>query len=219
MTTDTKTTTTLIWEWPLRIWHWLLVLCISGSLATGLSGDIGLMDWHLRLGYCACGLLVFRLLWGFTGGLYSRWRHYLPAPTKIIRHFSGAAQQTPHTAPGVGLVVVMLAVIALQAVTGLYTTDDIFIEGPLVRGADEQLVSTMSTIHHRVYYLVIGAIAIHLSAHLIYALKGSRLPLSMFTGRKVVLSDYLPTQSRGWWAVAIAFLSAALVFGGFELLA
>jgi cytochrome b len=219
VTADTKTTTTLIWEWPLRIWHWLLVICISGSLATGLSGDIGLMDWHLRFGYCACGLLIFRLLWGFAGGLYSRWRHYLPSPKKMYLHFRGMAEQSPHTAPGVGLVVFMLAVITLQTITGLYTTDDIFIEGPLVRGADEELVSTMSAIHHRVYYLVIGAIVIHLTAHVVYGFKGSRLPLSMFTGRKVVMRDYLPTRSRGWWAIVLASLSAALVYGGFELLA
>jgi cytochrome b len=62
---------TLIWEWPLRAWHWLFALCIGGSLVTGLSGDIGWMDWHLRFGYCACGLLLFRLLWGSTaaGGI------------------------------------------------------------------------------------------------------------------------------------------------------
>ena len=47
---------TLIWEWPLRVWHWLFALCIGGSLVTGLSGDIGWMDWHLRLGYCAIPL-------------------------------------------------------------------------------------------------------------------------------------------------------------------
>jgi cytochrome b len=219
VTADATTRKTLIWEWPLRVWHWLLVCCITGSLATGLSGDIGLMDWHLRLGYCACGLLMFRLLWGFVGGLYSRWRHYRPSPTGILRHFRGGAQQTPHTAPGVGLVVVMLGVIAVQAITGLYTTDDIFIEGPLVRGADEDLVATMSAIHHRIYYLVLAAIAIHLTAHVVYGLKGSRLPLSMFTGRKTVRSDYGPTGSRGWWAVGTAAVTAALLVGGFELLA
>ena len=219
MRADADTKTRLIWEWPLRVWHWLLVFCITGSLATGLSGDIGLMDWHLRLGYCACGLLVFRLLWGFIGGCYSRWRNYWPSPTKIIDHFRGAAEQTPHTAPGVGLVLVMLGAIAVQALTGLYTTDDIFIEGPLVRGADEDLVSTMSAIHHRIYYLVIAAISIHLTAHLVYGLKGSRLPLSMFTGRKAVLGSYGPTSSRSWWAVAASIISAAAIAGGFELLA
>jgi len=209
---------TLIWEWPLRVWHWLFALCIGGSLVTGLSGDIGWMDWHLRFGYCACGLLLFRLLWGFLGGSYSRWRSYRPSPTGILQHFRGAAIAGPHTAPGIALVLLLLAVVLVQAVTGLFTTDDIFIEGPLVRYADDSLVTTMSAIHHRAYYLVITAIAIHLSAHLIYGLKGSRMPLSMFNGKKAVVETLSDTPSRGWQGLLTAALVAGLTLGGLEWL-
>lgn len=218
MSTNSSEQKTLVWEWPLRIWHWLLVLCIAGSLATGLSGDIGLMDWHLRLGYCAFGLLVFRLLWGFVGGIYSRWRNYQPRLVGILRHFQGKADVAAHTAPGVALVLLMLLAIAGQAITGLYTTDDIFIEGPMVRGADDELVATMSALHHRIYYLVIAAIVVHLSAHLVYALKGSTLPLSMFTGRKLLPAGYESTQSRVLWAMMTALVTLGLIFGAGEWL-
>lgn len=209
---------TLIWEWPLRVWHWLFALCIGGSLVTGLSGDIGWMDWHLRLGYCVCGLLLFRLLWGFVGGAYSRWRYYLPSPARIFEHFRGAASSGPHTAPGIALVLLLMGAVLVQAVTGLFTTDDIFIEGPLVRSADDWLVATMTTIHHRAFYLVITAIVIHLSAQVIYGLKGSRLPLSMISGRKVVAETFPQTPSRGWQALLAAALVAGCIGGGLELL-
>jgi cytochrome b len=209
---------TLIWEWPLRVWHWLFALSITGSLATGLSGDIGLMDWHLRLGYCACGLLVFRLLWGFFGGAYSRWRHYWPSPTRILQHFKGSESSSAHTAPGIALVLLLLAAVAVQAVTGLFTTDDIFIEGPLVRSADDAVVSAMTAIHHRGFYLVIAAIVIHLTAHIVYGLKGSRMPLAMFSGRKVVAETVTATPSRGWQAVVTAALAFGIVIGGLEML-
>lgn len=211
-------TMTLIWEWPLRVWHWLFALCIGGSLVTGLSGDIGWMDWHLRSGYCACGLLLFRLLWGFFGGAYSRWRNYRPSPTRIVQHFRGAATTGAHTAPGIALVLLLLGAVLVQAVTGLFTTDDIFIEGPLVRYADDAVVSTMTAIHHRAFYLVIAAIAIHLSAHLVYGLRGSRMPLSMFSGRKAVAQTVTQTPSRGWQGLLTAALVVGFIVGGLEWL-
>ena len=216
--TPVAVTMTLIWEWPLRVWHWLFALCIGGSLVTGLSGDIGWMDWHLRFGYCVCGLLLFRVFWGFFGGEYSRWRNYLVSPTGIVTHFRGAATAAAHTAPGIALVLLLLAAVTVQAVTGLFTTDDIFIEGPLVRSADDSLVSAMTAIHHRAFYLVIAAIVIHLSAHVVYGLQGSRMPLSMFTGRKAVAATVTQTPSRGWQAMVIAALVIGIVVGGLQAL-
>ena len=62
----------LVWEWPLRLWHWLFAGCISGSLYTGLSEDISLLTWHMRFGYCVLGLLMFRLLWAiWVGWIFS----------------------------------------------------------------------------------------------------------------------------------------------------
>jgi cytochrome b len=215
---QTSSALTMIWEWPLRVWHWLFALCIAGSLTTGLMGDIALMDWHLRLGYCACALLLFRLMWGFVGGRYSRWKYYLPRPGRVLAHFRGDVERGAHTAPGVALAGLLLLAVALQALSGLFTTDDIFIEGPLVRHADDATVATMTALHHRAFYLVLAAIAIHLTAHVIYALGGSRTPLAMFTGRKAVAADVAASQSRGVWGIVTGILAAALVVGGLELL-
>jgi len=185
MTDDNHPVPTLIWEWPMRIWHWAFALCLCGSLATGLSGEIAAMDWHLPLGYCAIGLLLFRLIWGLVGGLHSRWRWYRPSLPAVVQHFRGVPWDGGHTAPGVLLALVLLLAAAVQVVSGLYTTDEIFTEGPLVRGADADLVDVMSAIHHRTWWVVIAAISAHLVSHLIYALRGSRLPLAMLTGTKL----------------------------------
>lgn len=59
----TTTPSTLVWDWPLRLWHWAFALSVSASLVTGWVGDISLMDWHLRLGYLALGLLLSSFCW------------------------------------------------------------------------------------------------------------------------------------------------------------
>jgi len=219
MQMQSNSTEQLIWEWPLRCWHWLFALCVTGSLATGLSGDIGLMEWHLRLGYCVLGLLLFRVLWGFVGGTYSRWVQYRPSWSGIVTHFRGGVDDLAHTAPGIGLTLFLLVVVLLQALSGLFTTDDIFVEGPLVRSASDDLVSAMTAQHHRVFWLVIAAIAIHLTAHVVYSVRGSRMSLSMFTGRKPVRAGVVPTQASGLRALGSAGLVLLLVWGFLELMA
>src|SRR5262245_3567959 len=56
----------LVWDLPLRIFHWLLVLCMAASWTTAELG----FEWtqiHMYLGYTTMGLLVFRIIWGFVG--------------------------------------------------------------------------------------------------------------------------------------------------------
>ncbi len=207
--------TTLVWDWPLRVWHWVFAVSIAGSLATGLSGEIALMDWHLRLGYVALGLLLFRLCWALWGGRYARLASFRFRPRQLLEHFRGAPAERPRTAPGVLLVAAMLTVVTVQAVTGLFTTDEIFTEGPLVRHASDDTVSALSSIHHQAFWAVIVLIGVHLLAHLIYGLKRDPTPLSMFTGRKRM--TVTPARHLSVRAVITAAAVTATVWWGLSL--
>lgn len=215
---ESKDARTLIWEWPLRVWHWAFALCVLGSLTTGLSGEIAWMDAHLLFGYCAGGLLLFRLVWGFVGGDYSRWSHYWTTPARFMAHFAGRGAVDPHTAPGIVLSVLLMLAVAGQVSTGLFASDDIFIEGPLVRYADSGTVDLMNAIHHRLFWLVIAAIATHLLAHLVYGLRGDPGAFAMITGYKKTTVPVSATRQRGVWALGVAALSAALVWGALALI-
>ena len=52
-----------VWDSPLRIFHWLLVL---GFFVAYLTED-DLLTVHVWAGYLVSALLVFRLVWGFVG--------------------------------------------------------------------------------------------------------------------------------------------------------
>ena len=208
----------LIWEWPLRVWHWAFALCVLGSLSTGLSGEIAWMDEHLIFGFCAAGLLLFRFLWGFIGGTYSRWSSYRTSPVRFIDHFRGRGTSEPHTAPGIVLGLVLLFAVAGQVTSGLFATDDIFIEGPLVDYASDDVVSFMTATHHRLFWLVIALIATHLTAHLVYGLRRDPTPLSMFTGRKPTSRPLPSTASFGIRGLGVAAISAALIWVALALL-
>ena len=62
----------LVWDVPTRVFHWLLVLSFTGACLTAES-ELD-RDIHVVLGYTLLGLLAFRLLWGFFGTRYARFR-------------------------------------------------------------------------------------------------------------------------------------------------
>ena len=98
-----------------------------------------------------------------------------------------------HTPPGIALAVCMMIALGVQSVAGLFTTDDVFIEGPFVRHVPDEVVELATDLHHLVWWAVISLIAIHLIAHAIYGgVLRSSIPLSMITGRKPVVAE--PTE-------------------------
>src|SRR6185295_19854173 len=54
----------LVWDLPVRLAHWLLVLGIAGSFLTHYAGAAW-FDWHRRCGYGVLVIVAFRLVWGF----------------------------------------------------------------------------------------------------------------------------------------------------------
>lgn len=202
-----------VWDGPLRVWHWSFACCLGGSLYTGLSGDIGLIDWHVRCGYGVLALLVFRFGWALWGGRNARWSTFRITPGRIVAFLRGDQVPGPRTAPGVALVLCMFVATGAQAVAGLYTSDFIFTDGPLVRYASGDTVKQMSGLHHRIYWVVIGLIGVHLMAHVVYAVRRDPTPLSMFTGRKPGLVSGTPH----YWLRAVATAAATGVLAWYLL--
>lgn len=202
---------TRVWDLPFRLWHWALALSVLFSLYTGLSGDFSLMEWHQRSGFVVLALLVFRVGWWLWGGRYVRLSHYHTTPRKFIRHFAGSGEANPHTSPGIVLAIVLILALAVQAVTGLFATDDIFNEGPLRRHVSDGTSAAMTWVHHRVFWVVIALVSTHLVANAAYAMMRDPTPLAIFTGRKAV--DLPPTDPYLLRGMITALAAAILVYG------
>jgi cytochrome b len=80
----------LVWDRTVRAFHWLNFICVvalvfSGwalqhttELALALPGNLRLKTLHALVGYVFALNLIWRLVWGFTGGHFARWRQMLP---------------------------------------------------------------------------------------------------------------------------------------------
>jgi len=69
-----ETTSKLVWDLPLRIFHWSLAVLFFTAWFTG-EGDRW-PDIHIFAGYAILGLILFRVLWGFLGTRFARFRNF-----------------------------------------------------------------------------------------------------------------------------------------------
>lgn len=201
----------LVWDVPLRLFHWALVVAVTISL---LSGQFGNMDTHVISGHVVLALLVFRICWGIVGGRHARFANFVKGPGPIMAYLRGVFGGEPrhylgHNPLGALSVIALIGVLCVQAGTGLFANDDILTEGPLAKTVSGATSSTLTGIHHlasNVLYVLIG---LHLAAIVFYALKGERLVPAMVTGRKKgVLGDDTP-GARGNWFVALVVIAVA----------
>lgn len=201
----------MIWDWPLRVWHWSIAICASTALVTGLVKDWDAMTIHRWSGIAVVALLGFRLLWGIWGGTYSRFRNYWTSPKKVVLHFQGRVDPQPHTPPGIALAVCLMVALSVQAVAGMFTTDDVFIEGPFARFAPDALVELSTDLHHQLWWAIIALIGIHLAAHAVYGgVLRSSIPMAMFTGRKATNAQ--PTEFSSTIAIVTYGIAIAMFY-------
>ena len=180
---------TRVWDLPTRLFHWVLAAAVIGLIATGLSG---IMEWHFRLGYTVLSLLLFRLVWGFVGGRWSRFSAFLYAPTSVVAYLRGRGHPDHligHSPLGALSVLALLGFLIAQVATGLVADDEISASGPLTRFVPNSVVSAASTWHTTVgKWTVITLVSLHVLAVLFYVVvKRNRLVRPMITGDKLVI--------------------------------
>lgn len=208
----------LIWDLPLRLFHWGFVATILGCWLTNELGT-DYIDLHMQLGYVALGLMCFRLLWGFFGTLHSRFVTFFPTPAAIKAYLNqpkDAAPSVGHNPLGSLMVFAMLALVLMQAVSGLFVDDDVFSSGPYYNALGGDIDKIMATIHHNAFDFILAAIALHILAVGFYQWgKKHDLIAPMIHGKKqgAHLADSNTIKhSRLIVALIIAALSAVFVY-------
>jgi len=129
-----------VWDRSIRWFHWINVLAVLTLIAIGVvimnskalgitdEGKLLLKTWHVYVGYVFAINLAWRLVWGFVGNRYSRWKAILPFGQQYKRHkqvfFAGLKQGKPvgfkgHNPLARWMVMTLLLLLTVQAVTGL----------------------------------------------------------------------------------------------------
>ncbi|WP_459618727.1 cytochrome b/b6 domain-containing protein [Bordetella sp. 2513F-2] len=171
-----------IWDLPTRLFHWAFAACVVGAYASVKLGGL-YMDWHVRFGLAALGLIVFRVIWGFVGPQHARFANFVRGPSAMLGYLRGAAAYAGHNPLGALSVVAMLLLFGFQAASGLFASDDIMVQGPLYGLVDESVSGTLTWLHHANEWVLVALVALHLLAIGWYALvRRRRLVRAMITG-------------------------------------
>jgi cytochrome b len=210
-----------IWDLPVRLFHWVLVVLIVVAVVTQKVGG-NAMEWHFRAGYAVLTLIVFRIIWGLVGPRYARFSSFLPGPAKVTAYLRDTKEGRSekylgHNPLGSLSVFALLGVILAQAVSGMLANDDIASEGPLVKFISKELSDSFTWFHKEIsanlLYVLVG---LHVLAIVYYYFaKKKDLVTPMITGDQQVGFDApASNDSAGMRLLAaiILVLCAAAVY-------
>ncbi|XOV77434.1 MAG: cytochrome b/b6 domain-containing protein [Aestuariibacter sp.] len=203
----------LIWDIYTRIFHWLLVVCIGLQWLTGELGG-SWMNWHAYVGYFTLGLILFRLIWGLVGADYARFKRFFPGFDDIKQCVRGENRTyLSHNPLGAVMVFALLLIILIQAISGLFSSDDVFFDGPLRSLANEQWQQLADKIHHNGFTVIQILAAVHIIAAFYYLFgKKQNLISPLFHGYKNTEQDRSIKHQYHWRALLIALLVAAAIY-------
>ncbi len=207
-----------IWDLPTRLFHWLLAACTIGLVVSAKVGG-NAMVWHFRLGYVVLALLLFRLVWGFVGGYWSRFSAFFYSPARILRYMRGQGSTEDHVGHnplGALSVFGLLGMLVLQVLTGLFSDDEIAFAGPLTRFVASDWVGWATGLHKEVgQYLVMVLVALHLLAIAFYTVvKKQSLVGPMISGDKTLTTPVPAARDDATsrvGALVVLLLCSALV--------
>lgn len=177
----------LVWDLPTRLFHWSTAALVAAAYVTW---RLNWMDWHARAGDAVLAVVIFRLLWGFFGSDTARFRRFVASPRAAFGHLARAFRREPdraagHNPAGGYMVVILLALLLCEALSGLYVLNDVADEGPFTELTPAAVANAITAVHWIFWDALLAAVALHLLAILVYALaKGHNLLAPMLGGWK-----------------------------------
>ena len=221
MTSDVEHPPVRVWDLPTRAFHWLLATAVVGLVITAKVGG-NAMVWHMRLGLAVLALLSFRIIWGLIGGRWSRFASFIYAPGTVLRflrgeHRPGDHFEVGHSPLGAFSVFALITLLLVQVGTGLVADDEIATTGPLNRYV-ASATGLLATGWHKGWgqWILLGLVALHIAAIVVYKLRGKNLVTPMITGDKPLPADVPAARdslaTRGLAAVVLAACAAGVVW-------
>lgn len=191
----------LVWDAPVRLFHWLMVLSFAGAYLSAESERWRLL--HVTLGYTMAGLVAFRILWGLLGTRHARFASFVRGPGAVGRYLRSLLQRRPehytgHNPAG-ALAIVALLLLTLGVTAAGWAT------------YQEVGGKWLEELHQVLANLMLAVVGVHVAGVVLGSwLHRENLVAAMLTGRKAG-----PPQDAvhgAWRSVAALMLAAVLGF-------
>ena len=170
-----KKQSVLVWDFPVRVFHWLLVISFAGAWITSESEAQQMI--HYAFGYSACALVLFRIVWGIVGTKYARFSQFIKGPAETIKHIKSLLTGDHHAGlghnpAGAFAMISLMVLVLLIGLTGYWSVKEFF--GDVMGEAHEAIAS-----------IAMAVVVIHIAAAIIMSfMQNENLIRSMVTGKK-----------------------------------
>lgn len=169
-----------IWDNFTRIYHMSQLILLALLWYSGEQADFEL---HFICGYLLLSLWIARIIWGFIGSDTSKFSQFIRSPIAASKHLKHLHK--PHVGhnPIAGyMVIALLIVLGIQLITGLFATDDVLAEGPLLYYVSDSLAESMDSLHHSNFDILLALIALHVIAAIAHTIKADNVIKTIITG-------------------------------------
>ncbi|WP_025916038.1 cytochrome b/b6 domain-containing protein [Herminiimonas sp. CN] len=191
----------LVWDLPVRAFHWSLALSFLGAWLTSESERWQL--WHISFGYSMALLIALRLAWGLTGTRYARFSEFVRGPAAVAAYLRSWLQLRPrhyvgHNPAGALAILAILGVAAALTASGHASYAEL--------GGD-----WLSEVHEALANVLMALVVLHIAAVLLTSLlHRENLVRAMLTGKKIVAAGEEIRSARPLFALILLGLLAGL---------
>lgn len=184
----------LVWDIPIRVFHWLLVASFAGAFLTAESERW--RDVHAMLGYTFAGLIAFRLVWGLIGTRYARFRSFLFRPAELFEYLRSLLRRSPrhylgHNPAGSLVILLLLGMGIITAASGWATYNDVGGEW-------------LEELHEGAANAMLALVFVHIAGAMVSSLlHRENLVAAMVTGRKRGEPSQGIRRGHAWLALVL----------------
>jgi cytochrome b len=191
----------LVWDAPVRTFHWLMVLSFAGAYLTAESERWRLA--HVTLGYTMAGLVGFRIVWGLVGTRHARFSTFVRGPSAVLRYLRSVLGRRPehhmgHNPAGALAIIALLGLTLAVSAAGWATFNEV--------GG-----KWLEEVHEGAANLMLAVVGVHVASVLLSTwLHRDNLIGAMITGRKPGRPE--DGVRSAWHSLAALMLAAVVGF-------
>ena len=191
----------LVWDWPVRLGHWLIVGGFILAWLTSESETFRLV--HALAGGVVVAVALFRLPWGWIGSRYARFVDFVHGPGAVVDYLGGLLQRQPgdhvgHNPAGGWAILLLLGLGLITGASGWTIYNDL--------GGD-----WLEELHEGLAATLLAVVVVHVAGVVTGSLAHrENLVRAMLTGRKHGAPEAAIASARPLAAIVlIAWVGAA----------
>ncbi len=211
-----------VWNWSARIIHWMIALSFTSAFITSFFENR--LDSHVALGFIFGMIICYRIIWGFIGPEYAKFKNFKLSLSQLIGYFREKIQNRWRAIPaghnpasswftiwamGMGTIIVVSGVLLLgiQESRGFlsYLNDDY-----------SQFAPQLARVHQYASYIFAGWVVLHITGVLIEQFwHKTHMVFAMITGYKKTQGEDTrvsrPLTLFSFFVIAISVLTYIFV--------